>query len=647
MHALESSPLTAAILTYALNALWQVPLVFAAARMSIWLAARASRPAGPAFQHRLWTAALFTELLLPAISASPATILQTLEQLLSLFQKSTPAPAATITITMGPANIPSEGLHLPPTLLAAAAILYLATLLYFATRLALGLHQTASLRRRAHPISLAADAAQRCRRLAHLFRVPNALIASSAEIASPITLGIRRPTLLLPTHIDATLLPEDLDAALAHEFAHIRRRDFAKNLLYELLSLPIAFHPILRLTRRRMAETRELVCDRMAAEAVAGPQRYARSLLRLATHFATRPLSPTIPTPHAIGIFDAHPFKHFERRIMNLTHHSPQLRGVARLIPAALSLTLISAACTSALAFRQQVATPQTTTSTSSSPGTSSSSPNVALVIPDANDAPRSYKLDVPADSSSALPPGSYTIKLDTPPDAASGQSPKTIHVSAGVIAGNRTNFKAPIYPPEAKKAKLSGTVVLKAIIGKDGTISNLSILSSTNPIFNNSALEAVHHWTYKPYLLNGEPTEVDTTITINYALNSDASPNPQPNPDPQPNPQPEPSNLQSSAVPSHVMHIGGDVKPPVVVHTVSPEFSQQAKTAKFSGNVEVYLVVDKNGYPTHVRVVKGVGRGLDEKAVEAVSQYRFKPATYKGQPVPVDLYVDVNFQIL
>jgi protein TonB len=83
------------------------------------------------------------------------------------------------------------------------------------------------------------------------------------------------------------------------------------------------------------------------------------------------------------------------------------------------------------------------------------------------------------------------------------------------------------------------------------------------------------------------------------------------------------------------------------VIHTADPEYSQQAKDAKFSGDVRVYLQVDANGHTSHIRVVKGVGMGLDEKAVEAVSQYRFKPATLAGKPVPVDLYIDVNFQML
>jgi protein TonB len=94
------------------------------------------------------------------------------------------------------------------------------------------------------------------------------------------------------------------------------------------------------------------------------------------------------------------------------------------------------------------------------------------------------------------------------------------------------------------------------------------------------------------------------------------------------------------------VMHVGGSVLAPVVISSIEPEFSEEARKAKFSGNVEVYLWVDERGNPSHIRVARGAGMGLDEKAVEAVRQYKFKPAMKDGKPVAVDLYVDVGFQI-
>ena len=170
---------------------------------------------------------------------------------------------------------------------------------------------------------------------------------------------------------------------------------------------------------------------------------------------------------------------------MNLTHRTIELRGAARLIPAALSLVLIASACTTALAFRQQVAAPPASTP----PTQTAALQPIALAIPPASAA------------TTQAEPGNQ------------------LHVSAGVIAGQRLSFVNPVYPPDAKKAKLSGTVVLHVLIGKDGTIKTLDVASSTNPVFNQSALEAVKQWTYKPYLLNGEPTEVETTITVNYSF--------------------------------------------------------------------------------------------------------------------------------
>ncbi len=94
------------------------------------------------------------------------------------------------------------------------------------------------------------------------------------------------------------------------------------------------------------------------------------------------------------------------------------------------------------------------------------------------------------------------------------------------------------------------------------------------------------------------------------------------------------------------IRRIGGGVSAPVVLFAPEPEFSEEARKAKVAGNVLVYLQVDANGRPAHVRVLRGIGLGLDEKAIEAVRQYKFKPAMENGHPVPVEMNVEVNFQI-
>jgi len=92
--------------------------------------------------------------------------------------------------------------------------------------------------------------------------------------------------------------------------------------------------------------------------------------------------------------------------------------------------------------------------------------------------------------------------------------------VSSCVIAGSKISGANPVYPPIAKAAHVSGAVVLHAIISKQGTIQSLTVVSGPE-MLRNSATEAVQNWRYRPYILNGEPTEVDTTITVNFNFGS------------------------------------------------------------------------------------------------------------------------------
>jgi periplasmic protein TonB len=95
------------------------------------------------------------------------------------------------------------------------------------------------------------------------------------------------------------------------------------------------------------------------------------------------------------------------------------------------------------------------------------------------------------------------------------------------------------------------------------------------------------------------------------------------------------------------VKQVGGGVSAPVLLYKVEPEFTEEARKAKLSGNVLVNLWVDEKGNPVHVHVVRGLGMGLDERAVAAVKLYRFKPAMENGKPVVVEMNVDVVFTIL
>jgi protein TonB len=96
--------------------------------------------------------------------------------------------------------------------------------------------------------------------------------------------------------------------------------------------------------------------------------------------------------------------------------------------------------------------------------------------------------------------------------------TPQKVRVSQGVSEGLLLHKVTPNYPPLAKQARIQGSVVQQATIGKDGSIQNLRVQSG-HPMLTQSAIDAVRQWKYKPYLLNGEAVEVETTVQVNFTL--------------------------------------------------------------------------------------------------------------------------------
>jgi protein TonB len=98
-------------------------------------------------------------------------------------------------------------------------------------------------------------------------------------------------------------------------------------------------------------------------------------------------------------------------------------------------------------------------------------------------------------------------------------KAPSSIRVGGNVQAANILKQVKPPYPPLARQARIQGTVKFNAVIGKDGRIQNLQLISG-HPLLVAAATQAVEQWVYKPTLLNGEPVDVITTIDVNFTLN-------------------------------------------------------------------------------------------------------------------------------
>ncbi|HMD22437.1 MAG TPA: M56 family metallopeptidase [Alloacidobacterium sp.] len=196
-----------------------------------------------------------------------------------------------------------------------------------------GLHRVHRLRRDASPLSPAEIGMARS-----IVASPRVALLESSDIQDPVTVGGFHPAIVLPGKLLPALGEHELSAVFAHEYAHIRRRDFLVHILCESLILPVAWHPGIRYVMSKISQTRELACDEHAAVQLGERRLYARTLLRLA--------SLCLHAPHGnaveLGIFDG---DNLEDRIMMLTKKRSPLSSASLIgLALAISMTLGSGA---------------------------------------------------------------------------------------------------------------------------------------------------------------------------------------------------------------------------------------------------------------------------------------------------------------
>ena len=105
--------------------------------------------------------------------------------------------------------------------------------------------------------------------------------------------------------------------------------------------------------------------------------------------------------------------------------------------------------------------------------------------------------------------------------------------------------------------------------------------------------------------------------------------------------------STNSYPLPPGVYKVGGGVSAPKAIYQPDPDYPEQARKKKYQGTVVIWMIVDAQGQPRDIRVARSIGKGgLDEKAVEAVRQWRFEPARFNGQPVPVQINAEVSFRL-
>jgi TonB family protein len=552
MNPLGSPELSLAFLV-ACSAKATILLIFA------WIAASAERRRSAAFRHLMWAVGILGSLTLPWVTL-----------LLPAWHSATLGHAAGF---WGPAHAvgASRGAQRWPSMIVEASadsrsfsklpglvlLLWAAGLLFVAMRLAAGLARLAWISAHSQPLieddwMHAVSAISKSLKITRPVRV----LRSGNPVAMPVTWGIFRPVIMFP-RVAPEWSEKRRRIVLYHELAHIARGDWFLQICAEIARGFYWFHPLAWIATRCLRQESERACDDFVLNSGIEPSDYANQLLDLARTFEDSHRA------WSTALAFARP-SNLERRFAAMLNRSIDRR---RLSPRAKLLAIVTGLC-----LLLPLATLQLSGQNLSGKFKGTIYDPSAAAVPNATVIMTNRKANTIEMTTSdadgnfkfmALPAGEYEMKVlkrgfeeyklpqvvlepgresshsmtmkvgsiteevnvvaegtfKAPPGGTVGK-PTRIRLGGDIQAPKLLNKIQPVYPAAAKAAGVEGTVILHAIIGTEGSPLSLRIVNTqVDPELARAAVEAVGRWRYNATLLNGDPIEVDTTVTVNFKL--------------------------------------------------------------------------------------------------------------------------------
>jgi beta-lactamase regulating signal transducer with metallopeptidase domain len=348
-----------AMLEYLANALWQLPVLAAGAWALLWL----MKP-GPRTQYRVWLAVLGFAVLLPAwgvrggeVSAAPNARFDELATA-RIVQRSAGVLAVDTTAPVmadsGPQGeeaakrmwLPSrvQRVHLSATATHWVMGVYVGSVLLGLVRVARAWRSARRLVEASREVALCSSAEAVLRDFGRSLDVRLPEVRECAAVTSPMVVGAVSPVVLLPEGFAGHAMDE-VRAALLHELAHVKRRDYLTNGVCQLAALPVNWHPVAYGVQRRIRQTREMACDEMAAREMRSELGYARCLVTMARRMLGGGLAER---PEYVGLFSNNVL---EERVMRLMETKTVLSARAKLVRLATGTTAMAAATLMATSF--------------------------------------------------------------------------------------------------------------------------------------------------------------------------------------------------------------------------------------------------------------------------------------------------------
>lgn len=298
------------VLTFLLNAGWQLAVIATVTSLCAWLLRKTSAR----YQHRLWVIAIMLSLGFPALSASrlfSADFFTRQER-----QQTTTFAESSLLDTTTPVTAPvketSSFFRVNRNIATGLVALYFLFLCFGILKLLKAWLRTKAISRSAYRIEFPDSVEAVIGRCREAVGVKKVRILCSNDVTVPMTVGSLNPMVIVPEQLLREADADVLTSAIGHELVHVLRRDYFLNLIYELIYLPLLFHPAAALVRRRIRQTRELRCDELVTERLMKAEVYARSLVRLAGSAVALGRSTTTLS---VGVADA---DILEERVMTM-----------------------------------------------------------------------------------------------------------------------------------------------------------------------------------------------------------------------------------------------------------------------------------------------------------------------------------------
>jgi TonB family protein len=581
------------LLTFLLNASWQIAMVAAFAAVCDWLL----RGMAPRYRHGLWVAALFLALALPVLSS--ASVIKTFS---SSKAKSQPAEiaAAPIFVTrvsspdldsmeppaaensasapaVAPArrNFLASVIHLNKNLAAVLVGLYGLFLLYRAGQLIRAWRRTKTIVQSAIAFESTGPVEAIIKKCQTAIGVHRVRLLCSTSVPVPITVGILNPSIILPERLLHDVDEEVLTTAIGHELVHVSRRDYLSNLVCELIYLPLSFHPAMALVRRRIKQTRELCCDEAVATKLLRAETYARSLVRL---IGSAPLGRRLAADTTIGISES---DILEVRIMTLLNKTKLTAGRKRVLLSAAAL-LLATPCIAATSFALNF--------------------DIDRQEPGPTAAQQSVKRELQAQAREReeLKRAEQELKEQ----ARKAPESKRAEIEAQLrVVQKSLELHERMAQQYNQQNREEGQKKLEEM---RTTLAQLE----KNPPADEARMKDVREkiaLMEKLYTAERE-REVEKTIV-------------------------------------EMQQAEGDRKVRVI-HHVEPEYTPDAREKKIEGTVVLTLTVDHDGLPRNIMVKQSLYPSLDQSAIEAAGKMRFEPAMKNGQPASQVLSVEFRFNL-